>query len=171
MAYSNGELDEIFDSTNGRCHLCHGAICRCNYGRIDARGAWEVDHSNARAGGGTNRMTNLKPAHIPCNRWKQAKTTRAARAAFGTTRAPMSKEVLEERTLQWMWGLGAAGAVAGTGIGAWIGDATCDDQTSPKIRESRRVIGGLFGGIALGLLGAWAGMSIAAAEAHQQRAA
>ena len=33
----------IFDRTDGRCHLCEKNLALSNYGRLGARGAWEVD--------------------------------------------------------------------------------------------------------------------------------
>jgi len=56
MAFSDDVLDRIFLRTDGRCHLCpEGRLCRSNYGKLGTRGAWEVEHSKARANGGTDR--------------------------------------------------------------------------------------------------------------------
>ena len=90
MAFTNDRLNAIFDRTSGRCHICHERVVFKNYGALGARGAWEVEHSNPRARGGTNRLTNLYPACISCNRSKGAMSTRYARAAHGKYRAPVS---------------------------------------------------------------------------------
>lgn len=92
MAYDATTLRTIYDSTGGDCHLCHRRVARVNYGRRGGRGAWEVDHSVPRAHGGTDRISNLKPAHIACNRSKQATATRAIRARHGKGRAPLSAD-------------------------------------------------------------------------------
>lgn len=63
-----------------------------NYGCDGDRGSWEVEHSVARARGGTDRLNNLYAACISCNRSKQAMTTRAFRARNGVRRAPLSKK-------------------------------------------------------------------------------
>ncbi len=91
MSYSTDELEEFFDRTDGRCHICGGPLAFCNYARFGARGAWEVEHSNPKANGGTNRRNNLYAAHITCNRRKRAGSTRAARVEWGLSAAPYSK--------------------------------------------------------------------------------
>lgn len=76
MPYSEYELKIIFDKTGGYCYHCRKKLAWRNYGRIDTRGAWEVDHSNPRARGGTDYLRNLVPSCIPCNRAKGDQTTR-----------------------------------------------------------------------------------------------
>jgi len=90
MGFSDEQLNKVYDRTDGRCHLCGKKLTFKNYGCLDARGAWEVEHSNPKARGGTNRLNNLYPACIACNRSKGAGSTKAARARNGRTRAPMS---------------------------------------------------------------------------------
>lgn len=51
-----------------------------------------MDHSVARANGGTDRPPNLRPACTSCNREKQDMTTRAYRARNDITTAPPSRE-------------------------------------------------------------------------------
>jgi 5-methylcytosine-specific restriction endonuclease McrA len=53
-----------------------------NYGKRGARAAWEVDHSRAKANGGTDHLNNLMPACIPCNREKGTLTSRAMKNRF-----------------------------------------------------------------------------------------
>jgi len=115
MAYTNEHLNNIYDRTNGKCHLCHKKLAFTNYARPGARGAWEVEHSRPRACGGTNRRCNLYPACISCNRAKRAGSARSARSRNGTTRAPLNRE----RRAAARFGNAAAGA----GIGALAGRA------------------------------------------------
>ncbi len=81
----------IYDSTGGYCHLCHGKVFWTNYGKHGKRGGWEVDHSVARANGGTDRLPNLRAACTSCNREKQDMTTRAYRTRNEVTCAPASR--------------------------------------------------------------------------------
>jgi 5-methylcytosine-specific restriction endonuclease McrA len=90
MAYSDERLNDIFDRTSGHCHICGGNLCFQNYAAFGARGAWEVEHSRPRCEYGSDLLCNLYAAHIRCNRSKQAKSTRSARAQHGRTKAPLS---------------------------------------------------------------------------------
>ncbi|HEY3357168.1 MAG TPA: HNH endonuclease signature motif containing protein [Polyangia bacterium] len=144
MRYSKERLAKIHASTNGRCHICHEAVALDRYGDT-----WEVDHSVARACGGTERLNNLRPAHIPCNRSKRDGSTRAARARHGYSRAPMSSEQQErKRASNTAKGAGIGGgvagllaaiaggpvglaALAGAGIGALVGHAS-DVELKPE---------------------------------------
>jgi 5-methylcytosine-specific restriction endonuclease McrA len=90
MSYDRDTLRRIFDRTNGRCHICGIGVCFSNYGVLGARGAWEVEHSNPQAFGGTYHLNNLYPAHVACNREKGTYTTRTARSWHDRQRAPLS---------------------------------------------------------------------------------
>jgi hypothetical protein len=90
MQYDSDTLRRIYDSTSGKCHLCHKKLSISNHGVVGAKGAWDVDHSIPVSEGGTDYLNNLKPACISCNRSKGAGSTRSARAACGQTRAPLS---------------------------------------------------------------------------------
>lgn len=107
------ELELVFDRTGGDCHLCHGRLAFRNYGRIDGRGAWEIEHSNPRARGGTDRLNNLYAAHISCNRSKGARTTRSVRKQNGHTRAPLSAQARHAERIDNM--------IVGGGLGMFIG--------------------------------------------------
>lgn len=131
MAYNQEDLREIYRKTDGRCHLCWKGLRFSSYGQD---GGWEVEHSNPRSNGGTDRFHNLFPAHIRCNRQKGTITTRTVRAWHGQTRAPLSKAKKEEirSKNRWGWaaGLGLFGIPAGLPavlflglIGAAIGDS------------------------------------------------
>ena len=112
MAWSPQELRSIYNRTCGNCHLCHRKMYLTNYGKFGERGAWEVEHSVARARGGTDHGNNLYGAHISCNREKRDGSTRAARARNGLTRAPLSREArADARTENTVLGVGA-GALA-----------------------------------------------------------
>jgi hypothetical protein len=52
MSYNREELREIFRKTDGHCHLTGKKLILKHYGKCDDHGAWEVDHSRARARGG-----------------------------------------------------------------------------------------------------------------------
>jgi len=133
MGYDRDQLDRIFHSTAGRCHLCHGRLARKNYAADGQRGAWEVDHSVAVARGGSDHGNNLKPAHIACNRSKQEADNRAIRRAHGHVRSPLStKAVRTTRMTNAAIGgaglavlggvtLGPLGFVAGALVGGLVG--------------------------------------------------
>lgn len=133
MGYDKDQLDRIFHSTAGRCHLCHGRLARKNYAVDGQRDAWEVDHSVARARGGSDHGNNLKPAHIACNRSKQEADNRAIRQAHGHKRSPLStKEIESKRTRNAVIGstslalaggfiLGPPGFIVGALVGGFVG--------------------------------------------------
>lgn len=109
MAFDNDTLKRIFERSDGVCHLCRKKLAFRNYGQNGGRGAWEVEHSNARSNGGTDRLNNLYPAHIACNRSKGDKSSRSARAKHGYRSAPLSAKAKKKS------------AVAGGLIGAALG--------------------------------------------------
>jgi len=67
MGYDKQTLKRIYDKHDGYCHLCGKKLSITNYGSHGAKGAWHVDHSKAKANGGTNHMNNLYAACISCN--------------------------------------------------------------------------------------------------------
>ncbi len=117
MSYTKQELRKIYNRTSGYCHICHKKLALKNYGCFGERGAWEVEHSNPRANGGSNRLNNLYAGCISCNRSKGTNTTRAARMRRGKTRAPLCVE--KRRTAKLMNGLvyGGGGALLGSLLG------------------------------------------------------
>jgi len=127
------DRDMIYDRTAGRCHICGKRLARKNYGKHGQRGAWEIEHSVARARGGSDHGNNLYPACISCNRAKGTVTSRTARARNGRTRAPLSKQrrgqVRASRAVGGgLLGLAAAGLVGApllipAGIAAVVGYA------------------------------------------------
>ena len=96
-------------------------LCFNNHGQIGRKGAWEVEHSNARCNGGSDRLCNLYAAHITCNRQKGAGTTRTARGWHGRTKAPLSKTKKAEAQSGNRWGWGAVGAISGAALGGPAG--------------------------------------------------
>lgn len=125
MSYSREDLDLIFESTDGRCHLCWKKLSRRSYART-----WEIDHSVSRDRGGTDYLRNLKPACISCNRSKQAGASITTRRRAGHSRAPKSKSARENgRALGTALGVGVGalfgpiGAIVGGGIGYALGGA------------------------------------------------
>jgi 5-methylcytosine-specific restriction endonuclease McrA len=115
----------IFDRTNGKCHICGKKLAFINYAQWGAKGAWEIEHSNPRARGGTDHANNLFAAHMKCNRSKRDCSTRNARAKFGRTRAPLSavrrKSEKAKATLATAGLFAAVGGAIGGPPGAWIG--------------------------------------------------
>jgi len=101
-------LQKIFERTNGCCHICGEKLSFSCYGNT-----WEVEHSIPRAKGGTDHLNNLFAAHTSCNRSKGIKHTRTARAEYGNTRAPHSKQKLGE--------LQAQHSVLGAVVGGLVG--------------------------------------------------
>src|SRR5438067_13481337 len=91
VRYESELLKKVFERTDGNCHICGRKLCFGNYADPARRGAWEVEHSNPRCKGGSDRLCNLYAAHITCNRQKSAFTTRTARRWNDRTRAPLSK--------------------------------------------------------------------------------
>lgn len=87
-AYDDDLLSEIFDQDGRRCYHCTRPLVFGSYGIPWARGAWEVDHANPRANGGTDRLNNLRASCIPCNRTKGARSNRAYRPAYGLRPTP-----------------------------------------------------------------------------------
>ena len=116
MPYSDELLSEIYDKTSGYCHLCGKKLAFRNYGNAGSKGAWEVEHSMARANGGSDGLNNLYSACIPCNRDKSTTRTRAARAWFGRTRAPLSRERRKQAKID--------NSIAGGIVGFLIGTMT-----------------------------------------------
>ena len=126
-------LQQIYRKTDGYCHICHIKLSFSNYGVHGAKGAWHIEHSKAKANGGSNHFYILFPACISCNIEKGVKHTRTARAKYGNTRAPYSKakkEALKNNNT-------TRGVLVGGGIGLTIGGP----------------FGGLIGSIIGGLIG------------------
>lgn len=111
--FTDENLDDIFDSTSGKCHICGKQLARSNRGAHGARGAWHVDHSLPRARGGSDALRNLKPACIRCNCSKQDGCNQSARARHGRSRAPLSrKRRAEVRNRNGIVGVGVGWVVA-----------------------------------------------------------
>jgi len=134
MAFDNKRLGEIFKKTDGLCHICRKKLARKNYGVQGSRGAWEVEHSNPRAKGGSDHLNNLYPACISCNRSKGASTTKIARNKNGFKAAPLSREKKTRYTVLGVIGgavagrillapFGPLGIIAGVAIGTLVGSS------------------------------------------------
>lgn len=110
MSFTKDKRRRVYDRSSGYCHICHKKLAWKNYREIEARGAWEIEHSNPKARGGTDALNNLYPACIPCNHSKRTKSTRSARAVYGKTRAPLTREKREKAKMlnSVMYGLGGA---------------------------------------------------------------
>ena len=121
MGYSLDRVEDIFDRTSGYCHICGRKLAFCNYGNFGTRGAWEVEHSKPRCEEGTDRLCNLYPAHISCNRSKQTRTTRSCRAEYRRGRAPLSVKRREQARVDNAIAQGLIGGLVGAAIGGQKG--------------------------------------------------
>lgn len=117
MKFTDDELNEIYEHTSGYCHICRKKLSFKNYGCFGKRGAWEVEHSNPRSKGGTNRLNNLYPACISCNRSKNNSSTKSARSVHGHRKAPLSVENRKKAKIGNALGSGALGVLAGSILG------------------------------------------------------
>src|SRR3972149_5129583 len=61
------DLSDVFDKTDGYCRYCGKQLAWSNYGRVGARGAWEVDHSVPLSRRGTDSFRTLWPSCVACN--------------------------------------------------------------------------------------------------------
>lgn len=129
MAFNKQRLNEIFLKTDGHCHICRKKLARKNYGKPGTRGAWEVEHSNPKAKGGTDRLQNLLSACVSCNRSKQASSTQAVRRKNGFKTAPLSRAKKKGNVIKGILGgaligarFGPVGVLAGAAIGAYSGN-------------------------------------------------
>lgn len=93
------ERKKIFEKTDGRCHICRKQLAFHNYGKLNGEGIWEIEHSNPRAKGGSDRLVNKYPACVSCNRSKGAGSTRKARAKHDYKRAPYSRKKKTEHAI------------------------------------------------------------------------
>lgn len=96
MGFSNDLLNDIYDRSDGRCHICGSKRAFQNYGLLGGRGGWEVDHSTPVCRGGSDRRNNLYVACHGCNRSKGGRSTRSIRRVHGLTRAPSSRRERKE---------------------------------------------------------------------------
>lgn len=87
MGFTNEEINYVYDKTDGYCYYCGKRLSFTNYGRYGSHGAWQIDHSRARATGGSNYLRNLVPACTKCNQDK------------GTSRGTYYKNKFEPATL------------------------------------------------------------------------
>ncbi len=113
MRYDVEILRRIYHRTDGYCHICGKKLSFVNYAIPGGRGAWEVEHSLAKAAGGTDHLNNLFPACIMCNRSKGTKTSRVARAQHGRKRVPLSRDRKANNR--------GNNALTGIGLGALVG--------------------------------------------------
>lgn len=126
-------LRMIFRKTDGFCHICHRKLIFANHGISGANGAWHIEHSKARANGGTDHLNNLFPACILCNIEKGTLNTKIIRLRYGTTRAPLSRRKKAYAKDEYIVG----GAIVVGGIGLAFGGP----------------LGGIIGGMVGGLIG------------------
>lgn len=129
MSFTKNKLTNIYNRTDGYCHICRKKLARKNYGTVNARGAWEVEHSIPHAKGGLDHLNNLYPACVSCNRSKGASSSRSSRRKHGYKAAPLPKAA--KKLNSWYGGLSGAllggallgpfGIVAGALLGVAVG--------------------------------------------------
>jgi len=145
MPYDNERLNDIYDKTDGRCHLCSGGLTFRAYGDVAHPRGWEVEHSIPRALGGTDRLNNLYAAHIDCNRSKGTISTRSI-----LTRAPMS--LTEQNSVR------AQRAITFAGLGALIGGGLAGKQN--EFAQPHERVDPRGPALALALFGAFIGYAM-----------
>lgn len=116
-SHSEEELQRIFDSSSGKCHLCLKPVKFEAYGQPSREGGWEVDHSRPRAEGGSDHGNNLYPAHSSCNRRRGTRSAREVRAEHGYSRPPRSAEERKRFKQDRAVGGFTVGALAAAGLG------------------------------------------------------
>lgn len=139
MKYDNERLNNIYDKTDGYCHLCHKKLAFTNYGVNGTKGSWHVEHSVPKAKGGTDHLNNLYAACIKCNLEKSTYHTKTVRGWNGQSRAPYS--ATKKQKIKSNNTIGSAAIVGGIGlaiggpivgiIGSIIGGAL-GSSNSPK---------------------------------------
>lgn len=65
MRWSDQQLQEIFEKSDGRCNVCSAGHRMGGYGRY-----WEVDHRYPVSRGGSDDIENLSVCCVGCNREK-----------------------------------------------------------------------------------------------------
>lgn len=95
MKFSEQQLRKIFEKTDGYCHLCHKKLAFKNRGKYGERGAWHVEHTKAKAIGGTDHLNNLMASCISCNLEKGVWPAKVIRYKKAVARAPYSKKMKE----------------------------------------------------------------------------
>ena len=87
MNLDKKQLRAIYDKNKGYCHICESKLAFTNYGKNGTKGSWHVDHSKAKASGGSDYFRNLQPCCISCNLNK------------GTQSGPNYKKKFEPKTI------------------------------------------------------------------------
>lgn len=113
---SSKRVTEIWHRTSGKCH-----ICRTSHEIEDYGVTWSWDHSRARARGGIDYLRNSYVACIGCNSRKGVRSSRAARAEHGYSRAPLSTSKRADARVRRAGKGGAAGALVGFAFGGPLG--------------------------------------------------
>jgi len=163
MGFDESSINWIYDRTEGRCHICAKGLVFSNYGKVGFRGAWEVEHSIARALGGTDRLQNLFPGCISCNRAKGILSTKSARARHGRRRSPLSRKKKQQirennasvgallgASLGSLWG--PVGLLGGGALGFQVG-SNLDPEAQKLGWSDLLVVGGIAWLVHLAVVG------------------
>ena len=82
MSFTPNELRQIFQKSDGRCHLCGKVLVFAKYGHFGRLGEWELDHVKPWSEGGLTNLANLSPACISCNRSKMIRNRSVERSSL-----------------------------------------------------------------------------------------
>ncbi len=150
-------LNDVYDRTDGDCHLCGKRLAFRNYGTrnldmVGARGHWEPDHVKPSSRGGSDRLPNLLPACISCNRSRQDRPYLPIRKRNGAPSRVMSRRGKEAvQVLSAMSGLAGGASVGyllagsrGALLGA-LGGAALGATIDPKRARTFAVVAAVAG--------------------------
>jgi 5-methylcytosine-specific restriction endonuclease McrA len=67
MPFTDDDLNDLYDLTEGHCFYCGKRLAFCNYGDVGMHGTWEADHFIPLSRNGSRRFYNLVPTCVHCN--------------------------------------------------------------------------------------------------------
>jgi hypothetical protein len=97
--YTFEELERTFDRTGGDCHLCGRWLSFEDYGVRTSPGGWLMEHSRAKARGGTDHPNNLYPSCYSCNERKGTRRALDVRRENGLDCIPSSRRARQRETV------------------------------------------------------------------------
>ncbi|MBI5021735.1 MAG: HNH endonuclease [Ignavibacteriales bacterium] len=110
MPFDDETIELVFEKANGKCHYCGKQLSWANYGRRDARGGWEIDHSFPRSRGGTDHLNNLVPSCWTCNLDKSNTSSKQFKRYAEPLKRDRKKKRIE-KTVTEILGIAAIGAL------------------------------------------------------------
>jgi 5-methylcytosine-specific restriction endonuclease McrA len=70
MGFNDALINAVYDMTDGYCYYCGKRLSYHNYGRVGAKGAWEIDYFIPYSRNGAHQLRNFVPACVNCNTTK-----------------------------------------------------------------------------------------------------